>query len=99
MSRKDIRDVLGLEEGEPLVREDCNEKELEKRFQKVAEYKKICEKRKRPDWNKLSKFRPSPNPGLELYFNKSGYNLKRLREIPQNIADYFSNIRHYFLDR
>lgn len=94
MPRKNIRDILGLKEGESLVREDFNEKEFEKRMKKVAEYQKICKERKRVDWNKLSKFRPSPNPdfGLEFYNNRP----EKIQLIFQNITKYFNNIRDYF---
>src|SRR6056297_819075 len=96
MPRNNIGDILGLEEGEPLIRKDLHEKKFEKRMKKVAEYKKIAESRKRVDWNKIMDFTPSPNPGLEPCFNQSRYRLKRLKEIPQNIAEYFNNMRNYF---
>src|SRR6056297_3554737 len=99
MPKKNIRDILGLKEGEPLIREDFNEKEFEKRMKKVAEYQKICQERKKVDWNKLSKIHFLPaNLWVHRFYNqKRSQNYSgRVRDLFCSITNYFNNIRNYF---
>ncbi|HKL24241.1 MAG TPA: hypothetical protein VJ912_02820 [Candidatus Nanoarchaeia archaeon] len=99
MPRKNIRDILGLEKGESLIREDFNEREFEKRMKKVAEYQKICQERKKVDWNKLSKihFLPANLWVHRFYDQKRSQNYsERVRGFLESARESFNNIRDYF---
>jgi len=98
MPRKNIRDVLGLGEEEPLIREDFNEKEFEKRMKKVEEYQKICQERKKVDWNRLSKIHFLPaNLWVHKFYNQRGSQnySERLRDFLESARESFNNMRNY----
>ncbi|MGM5484461.1 MAG: hypothetical protein ACQEP1_01155 [Nanobdellota archaeon] len=100
MGRPDIRDILGLEEGEPLVREDINPKELSERIAVVSEYQKKARERKNVDWYKLSKIKFGPLNGNKpgSYVPKPTYSDK-MKRFANDIVKPFKDLGKYIQNK